>query len=258
MATSAPRAVHGGASDASRTTTRTFSRRPRRVSATTEPSVSRNARDDECHGDLLFENMRAPPLFVECNDHRLCVHAMHISRSPSSSAVPCRPSNRGRTLVIDRDATPLDLVLATLEAESAEDTVIDVEGLGGLPSLSRRLEQPHRRALRLRIALLDSSSRRFRCHRTCGGAGSCRCRYHLDRVEPSRRARHPQGQRRLGRYPDRRARLRHLVQHQKGSRELGRLAARRARSGRRWSRTRCDPSSRALVLRRSRSRYSCR
>lgn len=73
-------------------------------------------------------------------------------------------------LVIDIDATPLDLVLVTLEVESAEDAVIDIEGLGGLPSLSRRFEQPHRRALRLRLALLDSICRRFRCHRTCACA----------------------------------------------------------------------------------------
>ena len=35
-------------------------------------------------------------------------------------------------LVVDLDATPLDLVLVTLEVESAEDATIDVEGLGDL------------------------------------------------------------------------------------------------------------------------------
>jgi acyl carrier protein len=35
-------------------------------------------------------------------------------------------------LAVDLDATPLDLVLVTLEIESAEDASIDVEGLGEL------------------------------------------------------------------------------------------------------------------------------
>ena len=38
--------------------------------------------------------------------------------------------------MIDLDATPLDLVLVTLEVESAEDAVIDVEGLGDLKTVS--------------------------------------------------------------------------------------------------------------------------
>jgi acyl carrier protein len=45
---------------------------------------------------------------------------------------PASTIHAWQDLALDLDATPLDLVLVTLDVESAEDARIDVEGLGDL------------------------------------------------------------------------------------------------------------------------------
>jgi len=50
-------------------------------------SIPRSACDDECHVSTVLENLRAPVLLVECNDHTWDVQVMQSCRRCGSGSV---------------------------------------------------------------------------------------------------------------------------------------------------------------------------